>query len=146
MQHEFLLSEPVAERRLMFLFPTTDGVTGKDTGVAGNKCYISKNGGAFVDTTNAAVQLTGDVTFPLYSVQLESDEVDTLGDGIVAYKDANSVWFAGIFRVIATSSELALDEVFAGIDKNRSILKEIQWNVNRVEKRSKQDLFINPLT
>jgi hypothetical protein len=145
MQHELLLSEPVADLRLVYLFPTTDGVTGKETGVAGNTAYISINGGAFVDTINNVTQLTGDVTFPLYKLQLEASEISSLGDGIVSYKDANSVWFAGIFRVVATSGALNLDAVFAGIDKNRGILKEIQWLVNRAEKRDMGDQFVNPL-
>lgn len=145
MQQQFLLSEPVDALRLVYLFPTTDGVAGKTTGVAGNKPQIAIGSAAFVDTINAAVQFTGTTTYPLYYVQLEAAEIATLGHGIITYKDGSSVWFAGIFKIISTSDTVSLDEVNAKIDKNRGILKEIMWRVDKVEKRTQPDTFINPL-
>ena len=143
MQQEFLLNEPVAAQRLVFLFPTTDGVTGKLSGVAGNKAQISIGNAAFVNTINTIVQFTGTTTYPLYYVQLEANEVATLGHGIVTYE--GDTWFAGIFKVVSTSNEVSLDEVNAKLDSSLKRLRYIEFAVNRVDKRTQKDPFVSPL-
>jgi hypothetical protein len=142
MQQQFLLNEPVDELRLVYLFPTTDGVTGKTTGVAGNKAEITIGSAAFVETINPAVQFGSK---PLYYVQLEASEVATLGHGIVYYKDASSVTFAGIFKVTSTSNAVSLDEVNSKIDDMRGLTEEISLKVSKVEQRTQTDTFVNPL-
>jgi hypothetical protein len=145
MQQIFTINEPDDAKRLCFLFPTTDGVAGKTSGVANNKAEIAINDGSFVETTNAIVQFTGGNTKPIYYVQLEADELSELGHGVVFYDDAGSVEFAGIFQIVPSSAELSLDEVMAQINQVRSRLRYIEFLLQNPDKVGKQLKFVDPL-
>ncbi len=145
MQQEFLLNEPDAAKRIVYLFPTTDGVTGKTTGVAGNYPQIAIGSGNFADTINVAVQFAGTTTYPLYYVPLDVSEVATLGHGIICYKDSGSVWFAGIFKIISSSDDISLDELNAKLDSILARVRAIEFKVDRLEQTNKGDPFMSPL-
>ena len=86
----FVQSEATAARRRfpVFLVDATDGITA-ETGEAGGQSQISKNGGAFANTT-ATLTAIGNGA---YYVELTATELDTAGDIIVRYKSANTAEF-----------------------------------------------------
>lgn len=72
-----------AQRRVpIHLVDATDGIT-PETGVTGTP-QISKNGGAFANTTNALVEVGNG----LYYVELTATELDALGFIAVRFKSA----------------------------------------------------------
>lgn len=92
----FWQSEGTAARRRfhLYLVDATDGLT-PETGEAGGQPQISKNGGAF---SNTSATLTS-VGNGAYYVELTATELDTLGGIMVRYKSANTAEFNGEARV-----------------------------------------------
>lgn len=74
----------------------TDGVT-PATGEAAGQPQISKNGAAFVNTTNTLV--AHDAAKGLYKLQLTANDVDTLGTLRLIYKSATTAVFDATFQV-----------------------------------------------
>jgi hypothetical protein len=94
----YLLSEgTAAERRFpLYLVDATDGLTA-ETGEAAGQPQISKNGGAF-SNTSATLTAVGNGS---YYVELTAGELDTLGMIQVRYKSANTAEFSAPARVVA---------------------------------------------
>lgn len=92
----FWQSESTAARRRfdVYLVDATDGLT-PETGEAAGQPQISKNGGAWANTT-ATLTAVGNGA---YYVELTATELDTLGGIQVRYKSANTAEFNGIARV-----------------------------------------------
>lgn len=92
----FWQSESTAARRRfdVFLVDATDGLT-PETGEAAGQPQISKNGGAWSNTT-ATLTAIGNGA---YYVELTATELDTLGGVQVRYKSANTAEFNAIARV-----------------------------------------------
>lgn len=90
MARDFLLSEGTAARRRfpVYLVDATDGITA-ETGEAGGQPQISKQGGAFANTT-ATLTAIGNGA---YYVELTATELNTLGLIVVRYKSANTAEF-----------------------------------------------------
>ena len=93
----FKQSEGTAARRRFFihLVDATDGIT-VETGVTGTP-QISKNGGAFTNTTNTLTEVANG----LYYVDLTATELDTLGKVVVRFKTAATAEFQDIGLVAA---------------------------------------------
>lgn len=148
MQQEFTLNETEDNKRLIFLFPTTDGVTGKTSGVENVLgCAISINNEDFVSTQNAPQIFGGPNTpYPVYWVQLEASEVSTLGQGVVVHKtDTESVWFAGIYRVSVEGGSVANEEVLEYVQNNARMLKLILHLLTASDAIVKDISFRSPL-
>lgn len=82
-------STAAARRFPVYLVDATDGLTA-ETGEAGGQPQISKNGGAF-GNTSATLTAIGNGS---YYVELTTGELDTLGTIRVRYKSANTAEFA----------------------------------------------------
>lgn len=84
----FKYSESTAARRRVpfYLVDATDGVT-PETGESGGQPQISKNGGAF-SNTSATLTAVGNGQ---YYVELTAGELDTLGRAQLRYKSANTL-------------------------------------------------------
>jgi hypothetical protein len=96
--HLFELSEATAARRRfpVYLVDATDGLT-PETGEAGGQPQIQKSGGAWANTS-ATLSAIGNGA---YYVELTQAELDTLGDGQIRYKSANTAEFNMPFQVVA---------------------------------------------
>jgi len=143
MQGPFGRSEPVASKRefALFLVDASDHST-PETGEGGGQPQIRKPGATSWTNTEATMIHIGNGHYVLV---LTASELDTLGTFSIRYKSGNTDEFQDTGVVVASSGEISLDEVNAKIDKNRSILKRIQWQTNTIKKRTEPDPFINPL-
>lgn len=85
-----------AQRRVpLFLVDATDGLTA-ETGEAGGQPQISKNGGAFANTS-ATLTAIGNGA---YYVELTAAELDTAGFATVRFKSANTAEAQVSFQVV----------------------------------------------
>jgi len=98
---EFQVLEPVATRRIFFLFlvDATDGITPENGEAAGQPQY-SKNGAAFGNTVDT-LHFTGNGA---YYITLDPGEIDTLGWILVRYKSANTAEFSSLAAVTPDGS------------------------------------------
>ncbi len=143
MQGPFTINEPVSSKRefVFFLVDATD-LSSPETGEANGQPQIRKPGATSWTNTDAKLVHVGNGH---YLITLLASEIDTLGKFSIRYKSGNTAEFQDTGKVQANSDEVSLDEINAKIDKNRSILKAIQFKVNQVERRTQPDPFINPL-
>lgn len=138
----FNINDATDERRefALMLVDATDGIT-PAAGEANENPQIRKPGETSWTNTDATLIHIGNGH---YIVVLIPAEIDTAGNFSVRHQSGTCAEFQEVGHVQAIT-EISLDEINQKIDKNRSILKEIQWNVNRVEKRTQPDPFVNPL-
>lgn len=96
----FTQSEAIAARRRfhLFLVDAIDGITAK-TGEAAGQPQVSKNGGAWANTTNTLTAIGNGS----YYVELTTTELDTLGTVHVRYKSAATAEFSDAAPVIAAN-------------------------------------------
>jgi len=143
MQGPYTINETDSEQRefLFFLVDATDLST-PETGEAGGQPQIRKPGEIVWTNTDALLVHVGNGH---YMITLTAAELDTLGEFSIRYKSANTAEFQDVGTVTSTSAEISLDEINSKVDQNRSLLKEIQFNLNRVEKRTQEDPFVSPL-
>ncbi len=144
MQGPYTISEPVDAKRefAFFIVAVADNEPLIDQG--GGQPQIRKPGSTTWTDTNAELIHIGNGH---YIIILAVSEINIVGMFSIRYRDvgATAVEFEDVGKVSASGDEVSLDEVNAKIDKNRAILKEVLWNVNKVEKRTRPDDFINPL-
>jgi hypothetical protein len=107
----FKQSEGTAARRRfpVYLVDATDGIT-PETGEGAGQPQISKNGGAFANTT-ATLTAIGNGS---YYVELTATELDTIGLITIRYKSANTAEFSMDGQVIAIDLN---DATAAGISR-----------------------------
>lgn len=106
-------SEATAARRRVpvHLVDATDGIT-PETGEAGGQPQISKNGGAFANTS-ATLTAIGNGA---YYVELIATELDTLGFAIVRFKSAATAEFQVVVQVIPFDPYDAADLGLTNLD------------------------------
>ena len=112
-------SEATAARRRfpVFLVDATDGLT-PETGEGSGQPQISKNGGAFANTSNTLTSVGNGY----YYVELTASELDTLGDFVVRFKSANTAEFNMDGQVVA------FDPYDANLGIDGSGFTAIPWN------------------
>lgn len=93
-------SDATAARRRVpiWLVDATDGIAA-ETGVTGN-VRISKNGAASATTTNTIVEVDATNMPGLYTIELTTTEVDTLGHVLLAFKTAATAQWHGFAHII----------------------------------------------
>lgn len=96
----FVQSEGTAARRRfpVYLVDATDGIT-PETGEGSGQPQISKNGGAFANTSATLTAVANGA----YYVELTAGELDTLGTIIVRFKSANTAEFNMHATVVAAN-------------------------------------------
>jgi hypothetical protein len=143
MQGPFTISEPDASQRefLFFLVDETDLST-PETGEAGGQPQIRKPGQSTWTNTSAVLVHVGNGH---YMITLTAVELNIIGEFSIRYKSANTAEFQDTGRIIATSAEISLDEVNHKVDQNRRLLKEMEFKLTRVDKRTQPNPFVSPL-
>jgi hypothetical protein len=130
---QFKQSESTAARRRfpLFLVDATDHVT-PETGEAGGQPQISKNGGAWTNTT-ATLTAVGNGH---YYVELTAAELDTVGMVSIRYKSANTIEFNAsgqvvtldpYTRVAAALEAIHLDHLFAVAATGAEVANNSLW-------------------
>lgn len=124
------LNESVAAKRRVYfkLVDSTDGLT-PETGEAGGRPQISKNGENYENTAAVLIAISSG-TNGSYYVELELNEVNTAGKLLARYKSANTVEFEDVIYI--------QEETASTTDAIKQLILTLTRKVNYLEWKLKQ--------